>query len=81
MLIPSNPDVNTIYMYCRCYRHSDGITIGEKWSTALPSKIDGDFFYSVEAKGQVCHVGAHFKAIAIGVLLPASNLGCILFVF
>ena len=23
---------------------SDGITIGEKWTTVLPSKIDGDFF-------------------------------------
>ena len=26
---------------------SDGITIGEKWTTVLPSIIDGDFFYSV----------------------------------
>ena len=26
---------------------SDGIAIGEKWTTVLPSKIDGDFFYSV----------------------------------
>ena len=29
---------------------SDGITIGEKWTTVLPSEIDVDFFYSVEAK-------------------------------
>ena len=27
---------------------SDGITISEKWTTVLPSKIDGDFFYSAE---------------------------------
>ena len=26
---------------------SDGITIGEKWTTVLPSKIGVDFFYSV----------------------------------
>ena len=26
---------------------SDGINIGEKWTTVLPFKIDGDFFYSV----------------------------------
>ena len=26
---------------------SDGVTIGEKGSTVLPSKIDVDFFYSV----------------------------------
>ena len=24
----------------------DGITIGEKWTTVLPSKVDVDFFYS-----------------------------------
>ena len=27
---------------------SDGIDIGEKWTTVLPSKIDVDFFYSVK---------------------------------
>ena len=26
---------------------SDGITIGEKWTTVLTSKIDGDYFNSV----------------------------------
>ena len=26
---------------------SDGVTIGEKWTTVLPPKIDVDFFYSV----------------------------------
>ena len=26
---------------------TDGITIGEKWTTVLPSKIDIDFFNSV----------------------------------
>ena len=26
---------------------SDGIAIGEKWTTVLPPKIDVDFFYSV----------------------------------
>ena len=28
---------------------SDGITIGEKWTTVLPSEIDVDFFYSVHS--------------------------------
>ena len=27
---------------------SDGITIGEMWTTVLPSKIDIDFSYSVD---------------------------------
>jgi len=26
---------------------SDGFTIGEKWTTVLPPKIDVDIFYSV----------------------------------
>ena len=48
MLVPSNSDVDTIYIYRRCYWHlMDGITIGEKWTTVLPSKIDVDLFYSV----------------------------------
>ena len=29
---------------------SDGITIGEKWTTVLPSKIDVDFFYSASKR-------------------------------
>ena len=27
-----------------------GITIGEKWTTVLPSKVDGDFFYRAQLK-------------------------------
>ena len=29
---------------------SDRITIGEKWTTVLPPKIDGDFLNSVKTK-------------------------------
>ena len=39
---------------------SDGITIGEKWTTVLPSEIDVDFFYSVgllaNVSGGVFHI-------------------------
>ena len=31
------------------YSVSYGITIGEKWTTVLPSKIDVDFIYSAES--------------------------------
>ena len=36
---------------------SDGITIGEKWTTVLPSEIDGDFFYSVSDSIFTCTTG------------------------
>ena len=29
---------------------SDGVTIGEKWTTVLPSEIDVDFFFTVQAR-------------------------------
>ena len=37
---------------------SDGITIGEKWTTVLPSKIDVDFFYGVRGAPSRASIGA-----------------------
>ena len=34
----------------------------------------------LEAKGQLCQVGARFEALFMGVLTAAPNLGCIFFV-